>query len=381
MRKGPFHLTVALTQDLALLDIFKDVEGMRLSEKPPVIVHQHLFHAAMGLRQHLDAALTKEPRNSDLVFDLQAALQVIKEDFTSTQENLDSLVASGRITFDTLWAVTPPNELVYSADALGGPRVHRTIRSGLAQKDDGSVVYYVQGRSVDSNGSVLGWTRTEELEIPRFSGEKSISDLPFYPLRFHVECARVRKELVERGRRRIRIQQARSHEYQGPALQETVTSLGMTRIEKFSVSLRISLNYSRAHLYFKCHGRIVIDPAAFEEIEPYNSFTPTIRQVVDENDLKEEELLTMPAVVYGFSLTEKLWGSYQLTDLYELDADTLDMQAPSAYPTSLTSNGTHPFGTLSSHLTLLSDWFAPSSRAMSLTAPGLTTLSAAKAGV
>jgi len=210
---------------------------MRLSEKPPVIEHQDLFHAATGLRRHLGAALAEEPRNSDLVFDLQAALQIIKEDFTSTQENLDSLLASGRITFDTLWAVTPPNELVYSVDALGGPRVHRTIRSGVERKNDGSIVYYVHGRSVDSNGSVLGWTNTEELEIPRYSGEKSISDLQFYPLRFHNNCARVRKELVERGRRRIRIQQARFHEYQGPALQETVTSLGMMRIEKFSVSL------------------------------------------------------------------------------------------------------------------------------------------------
>lgn len=215
---------------------------MRLSEKPPVIVHQHLFHAAAGLRQRLDAALTEDPRNNDLIFDLEAALQVIKDDFTSTQENLDSLLARRRITFDALWSVTPPNELVYSTGALGGSRVHRVIRSGVSKKDDGSIVYYVRGRSVDSNGSTLGWTHTEALEIPIFSGEKSIADLPFYPLRFHDDSARMRKELIERGQRRMLLQKARFHEYHGPALQEVVTPLGMTRKEKFSVSLAFGVS-------------------------------------------------------------------------------------------------------------------------------------------
>lgn len=59
----------------------------------------------------------------------------------------------------------------------------------------------------------------------------------------------------------------------------------------------------------QCRGRIVIDPVAFSEIEPENGFVPEIRHAISgDRRLGDDELVTMPSVVYGFSLTEKTWG-------------------------------------------------------------------------
>lgn len=195
-----------------------------------------LYHCASELRLRLEEELAKEQKDNDLVFEIQAALQVISEDFAKDEENIQSLLSSGRITFETLWAIVPPNELVYTLDSLSEPCVYRAVDSGVWKNHDGTVVFYILGRMVDSDGKILGWTRSKTLEIPIFAGEKTITDLPVYPLRFHKASAQMRQKLIERGKRRIRLQKQGFYEYSGSAVQETETPLGLTRKERFSVS-------------------------------------------------------------------------------------------------------------------------------------------------
>ncbi|GAB1314481.1 hypothetical protein MFIFM68171_04691 [Madurella fahalii] len=288
-----------------LQDILKGAEGLQLNEKPPMIQPKLLYHCAPKLRLRLKDELAKEKKDNDLVFEIEAALQVVNEDFAKDEENVQSLLRSGRITFDTLWAIVPPNELVYTRDLLSEPCVYRAVNSGVWKNSDGSVVFYILGRMVDSNGETLGWTKSTTLEIPIFTGEKTITDLPVYPLRLHSKSAQMRRQLLERGQRRIRLQKHGFYEYSGSAVQETETPLGLTRKERFS-----------------CRGRIVIDPAAFSEIEPENGFVPEIRHAISEDKLSDDELVAMPSVVYGFSLTEKTWGAFAVSRITEIEWNT-----------------------------------------------------------
>ncbi|KXX74376.1 ATP-dependent zinc metalloprotease YME1, partial [Madurella mycetomatis] len=283
-----------------------------------------LYHCAPELRRRLQAELAKEQKDNDLVFEIQAALQAISEDFAKDEENIQSLLSSGRITFDTLWAIVPPNEPVYTLDSLSEPCVYRAVNSGVWKNHDGSVVFYILGRMVDSDGKSLGWTRSKTLEIPIFTGEKTITDLPVYPLRFHEESAQMRQKLIERGRRRIRLQQQGFYEYSGSGVRETETPLGLTRKEKFNVgaSFRIFLTH-HILIDIQCRGRIVIDPAAFSEIEPENGFVPEIRHAISKDQLlRDDELVAMPSVVYGFSLTQKTWGAFAVSRITKIEWNT-----------------------------------------------------------
>jgi len=195
-----------------------------------------LYYSAAKLRLRLEVELAKDEKNADLVFEIEAALQVTKEDFAKDEENLQSLLKSGKITFETLWAIVPPNELIYTLDALSEPCVYRAARSAVCQMSDGTMSFYIHGRGVDSNGKKLGWTWSQAFEIPAFTGEKEITDLPAYPLRFHKDHVGVRQMLLERGRRRMQLHGQRFYEYSGLALHETKSPLGEKGKEKLSVS-------------------------------------------------------------------------------------------------------------------------------------------------
>ncbi|KAH8723302.1 P-loop containing nucleoside triphosphate hydrolase protein, partial [Phaeosphaeriaceae sp. PMI808] len=287
-----------------LITILEGAEGLRLNEKPPVIKPQLLYHCVPKLRHRLEKEQANDSKDDALIFDIQAALQLVGEDFVTEEASIQSLLSSNRITFVTLWAIFPPNELVYTVDRLFQPNVYRAVDYSIKTKPDGSLAFALSIRSIDSDGTRLGWTSVSTLEIPMFPGEKLISDLPAYPLRFHEESASVRRDLICRGYKRLSLHKHGLHEYTGHALQERQTPDGFRHLEKFG-----------------CQGRIIVDHACFKENQPNSVFVPTIKIVLFEDQLTEDQLITLPAVVYGFSLVEKAWGGFAVSQITEVQWD------------------------------------------------------------
>jgi hypothetical protein len=195
-----------------------------------------LYHCASQLRARLKEELSAIPKDNALIFDLEAALQFLKEDFSVEETSIKSLVSKGHITFDLLWAIFPPNELVYTLDQLSEPCVYRAVDHRVRRKPDGSVIFWIGGRRIDSNGRSLGWTKPTDLEIPMFPGEKAISDMVVFPLRFHTDNNGVRQDLLTRGRRRLLLHKQGFYEYSGHALQERELPNKRKYFEKFNVS-------------------------------------------------------------------------------------------------------------------------------------------------
>ena len=102
-----------------LMDFFKDAAGMRLSENPPAIEPNTLYHARaeLGVRKRAEeAVLPKEKQDSTLIFELDAALTFISQEFALETPRIEGLKQNDEITFDSLWAILPPNELIFAAD-------------------------------------------------------------------------------------------------------------------------------------------------------------------------------------------------------------------------------------------------------------------------
>lgn len=301
-----------------LMDFFKDAAGMRLSENPPAIEPNVLYHATTEIMQRKreeEAVLPKENQDNNLIFELDAALTFLSEEFASERPRIDGLKQNGEITFDSLWAILPPNELLFTIDELSEPRVHRLLYSYVVQKPKdslGGVYLAVYCNSVDYNGHVFGTTYPVVLKIDIFPGSKKIAELEVFPLQFHPKREEVRQRLIERGQKRIHIQNRRLNNYKGHGLIEKEVDNESDLTIRRSTLKKEKVNF---------HGRVIIDHAVYDQIVPTNQMIAKILVTIPKEALTEDQILTLPSTLYGFSLGDKTWGGFAVSRLSNVEWD------------------------------------------------------------
>ena len=299
------------------MDFFKDAAGMRLSENPPAIEPSVLYHATTEIMQRKreeEAVLPKESQDDNLIFELDAALTFLSEEFASERPRIDGLKQNGEITFDSLWAILPPNELLFTIDELSEPRVCRLLYSHVVEKDRVSLdeVYLaIIYNSVDYNGHVFGTTHPLALKIEVFPGSKKIAELEVFPLRFHPKREEVRQRLIERGQKRIHIQNRRLNNYKGHGLIERETSELKFPNQKVKF-IKEKVNF---------HGRVIVDHAVYDQIVPTNQMIAKLLVTIPKEALTEDQILTLPSMLYGFSLGDKTWGGFAVSRLSNVEWD------------------------------------------------------------
>lgn len=221
------------------------------------------------------------------------------------------------MTFDLLWTLFPPNTLVYTSCVYSEEPKCLVFDFGEEKILKKGKFYVVQCRYLDFNGKVLGEV-ISNLLIPEFRGAKPITSLEAFPLKYHQEMAKVRSELIERGRRFASLSGIHHTAYQGLAHQKR-------KGEPFKFSVK---------------GRIMVDPIAFKEHNPNYErprvdglsgrdilgirtdvlhdilaeglgLTDDIKSTGDKNktgEMKDEEYLVCGPTVLGFSLDRRAWG-------------------------------------------------------------------------
>ena len=204
----------------ALTDILCNVEGFSFDEEPPQIEPRMLFHAHDGLAALLKTKDPNAPEEKPFIFELEAALQYIREDFDTTFTSLSNLLPNRQITFAVLWSLFPPNTLIYGKDLLRNPRAW-SVRS-ISEKEDkfGNRWVQIEPEHIDYNGTDLGSVESDSLRISAFQGAKNIHDLPYFPMQYHPDVATARQGLLDMGRKAMRLHGRRLVEYQGHALKE-----------------------------------------------------------------------------------------------------------------------------------------------------------------
>lgn len=194
-----------------------------------------LYHAAEKLQVRCQKEESKPWRDEDLVYELHAALTYFYEEFQFESENIKTLTQKREITFSTLWAILPPNELVFTLDALGEPRVYRAISHELRQNQDCSYYLAIVCGFVDDDGDRIGNASSREIDLQAFAASKKVADLPIFPLRFHPEKDRIIDELTTRGKKRLQLRGRQFVEYHGHGLHEKLLPSGQTRVQRFNV--------------------------------------------------------------------------------------------------------------------------------------------------
>ncbi|KAH6889209.1 hypothetical protein B0T10DRAFT_404876 [Thelonectria olida] len=257
-----------------LKDVIGDVPGVSLVEEKPKLDPNFLFLYLEDLREHRHALKSVLPagdsrkerkKNQKRLDDKRAHLKILLKyldhDYAAIKKSLYPMLESGIITFEYLWALWKPNTLVYMT-TYGTPSEPRAFRVEMAVPRQSLMkgnYYSIEGKYFEYDGKKFGYGSLEE-EIPEFTGAQKITSLPCYPLKYHRDEARIRTELIERGKKFVSLAGVHYKSYQGIAFMKRKKHqiikfhIQQSRIMVDSTNFRrINPNYNVSHVRPKDH--------------------------------------------------------------------------------------------------------------------------------
>jgi hypothetical protein len=253
---------------------------------------------------------------------LDLLIGYVQKAYKTTTERLIPLLKHSEITYDLVWALFKPNDLLY-ATCFGTKKDRAVIFDvGEERMNEFKVKYYgLTCRYRDFNGTVFGDTMME-VQIPKFSGVRRIETLAAFPFAYHPRRCAVEAELVECGRRFIALMGSHHCYCKGDGFlmtkdgpyKVTIDSRIMVDAAFFR---KMNPNYSRPKI--DATGSLRPDPPR----EAYDLCGHTSVTVISPHDrvngtdaepsaMTRDELMTCCPTVLAFSFKDKLWRTYRL---------------------------------------------------------------------
>ena len=140
----------------------------------------------------LEAELLK-PHDVKTLAHVQLLYKTIKGDLQDTQRRLDDLIAHGLISFDLLWTIFNPGDLIFQTNGRH-PELYRLKTITVSERYVSLTADYV-----DWNGSIFGYDTTT-FSISEYEGNRRITNLSVYPLIYHADEEGLKERLLKRGK-------------------------------------------------------------------------------------------------------------------------------------------------------------------------------------
>ncbi|KAH9848097.1 P-loop containing nucleoside triphosphate hydrolase protein [Lenzites betulinus] len=355
----------------ACKDVIGDVPGVSWTAEPLELDPQLLlafFPQFEAYEKQLRMVACGPPAEYVLAT-LSVLLDYLRKDYRATLAKIANLTAHGEITAELLYAVLVPRTTIVTECPVTGEtralqlRGLRQVRMGLTRhapavwrllcESVDSLEEAIHGRNVESNSrnalagraaqprahgvgeKAFGRVETV-IYIEPFAGTKKINTLAAYPLKYSHDPEGLAKTLLERGRKWASLKGIHHVHYQGTAAFRLGTHSAQTII-KYNVDsrimidrrnfLRLNPNYARpktsdaeqnngAHdasmLNPRMHPRAHLDRGD-EDLFEENVFTLDVRTPArEEATLKDEDLLIASPILYGYSLSDKIWLEFNV---------------------------------------------------------------------
>ncbi|KAG6828077.1 hypothetical protein H0H92_009339 [Tricholoma furcatifolium] len=271
-RRGHLARTVVDIMSPDLQEILKNLYGTRVnvSAVRPEVPHSVLFHSREHFQERLNDVRNSDSSNEYLIFELQAMVDLIEEDWGSTAINVNRLISEGRITFDLLWTLFPPGCLVYRRHPkLNQHQVMRLRESSyitIKEVQHFSITCTI----ITKNGNHFGFATIED-KIKEFDGT-------------------LEQQLFETC---------------GIALEAPEYREG----EETEPQPRL----------FTANGRVMINPQTFHIFRPDSSLNLFVyRPVEDRDNMSDDERSICSPMVLGFCFRSKKWGGFALENLHNV---------------------------------------------------------------
>ena len=239
----------------ALSEVMKDCKSVSLEAEEPTIDPNVLFLYLEELRAYcktLKAKIKTEKRRTARTLEQQRSLLkklvgYVDEDYAEIKKRLYPLQKAGNITFDLLWALFKPNEIAVTScyGSWDEPRCFKVEYANKCASMTRGEWYCIEGRYLEYDGKSYGFGNFE-VDIDKFQGPRRITSLATYPLKYHANPEKVKKQILERGERFINLEGMHYKFHKGMAFHK-----------KKKQVLKININ-----------GRVMIDPATFRRVNP-----------------------------------------------------------------------------------------------------------------
>ncbi|KAF2731740.1 P-loop containing nucleoside triphosphate hydrolase protein [Polyplosphaeria fusca] len=306
----------------ALGEILKDYPGVccelkRLVFEAPFQPFVHRWNEFQEYRARDDIDdITKEH--------LSLLNDVLKEELKDIIKAFADYVAHGVVTYEYIWTIFQPGQLMYSEVHHGSPSAFR-FRSGKNVKLQCGPAYQLTMEAVDWNGNYFG-RHLERIHIMEFLGIVKIVKLPAYPLASHPARAKIEDFLVKRGQRFEELAGCHYKEYKGFAVtwdregKEVLTNVQGRIVVDSDTFRRFAPTYVPG-----------IEPLAAKEGAPEPEADLGTTEVEEESYIfgkqqeakrlrltRELQLICLPRV-RGYSLKKKMWLLFYLDSIHEIN--------------------------------------------------------------
>ncbi|KAI0539541.1 P-loop containing nucleoside triphosphate hydrolase protein [Xylaria digitata] len=229
---------------------------------------------------------TQNTHEAEAVDQIRLLLNELTFQLGDVDRMAKDLVRNNVMTYDCLWTLFPPGTLAYSRlldrDCL--------LEVQKTEYDTITSIYDLRCRYVEWDGEEFGWKK-KIIEIPKFSGTRSIQDLEAYPVTYHKASEDIQLQLVERGQRFVSLSSWQQKAYRG--------------------IIRISGERYFGSGELRIDERIMVDAKAFFQHTATQAYLGTI----DEKDLESQSgrqlsdrlLMLCSPTVKAYALKAKCW--------------------------------------------------------------------------
>ncbi|KAK0457250.1 P-loop containing nucleoside triphosphate hydrolase protein [Desarmillaria tabescens] len=300
-------------------------------------------------RDHLASKKPQSQLDTYVLSSVDLLLSSLNSDYRNTIRTINKLKSHGEITWDLLYSILVPRSMLVTRCAVtGAPRLFK-LKSAVSTNVEGMRCYQLSCVSVDLVDRPLTQTVgvsnvTTQILIKRFKGTVKIDSLDAYPIRFHPDAAKLKETVLQRGKKWSVLRGIHHMQFNGIA----ALKCGDSRLLRHNVKGRIMVdrasfrrfnpNYKYPTAVSKAEGTPHLDPYGnIVDAEPVpvlgqyaNVLNDTFEGVLvdshlrdeestDDVELTDEELMLTPTVVFGFSLSDKLWLEFDVEKISDVE--------------------------------------------------------------
>ncbi|KAF7304528.1 AAA domain-containing protein [Mycena chlorophos] len=318
-----------------------------LELEPEIFLTWH--QSFIDYRDNLAAKKTRTEQEKHILSSVNTLLSFLATDYRSTLAQIARLTSHGETTFDLLYSILVPRTLVVARCAVTGLERLFRLESFTRTAVEGVPVYALALEGVDlvdkpTTQTVAVGRVQSSMFIPYFRGATRISTLDAYPLRFHPTPSQLKETVTARGQKWVELLGVHHMEYHGIAAMKV-----QTRVIRHQVKGRIMVdrgtfqknnpNYGfptpvppkpedgmHGHgnpqmvMQYDAYGNPQMVPVGMQPPGNGQGFgdgalmhAQAEAVAASNKELTDEELLMTPTVVYGFSLSDKMWLEFDVT--------------------------------------------------------------------
>ncbi|KAL5594336.1 hypothetical protein BROUX41_001276 [Berkeleyomyces rouxiae] len=198
-----------------LRHVIGNIHSVNLMESVPKILPDTLFLYLSNLEAYAKELKHTEPEGDSSkarkahkknirvkLNHLKWLISYINEDYSATKKNLASMLSTGLITFELIWALWKPSTLAHTSTygSHDNPRIFEVESCEKHSRLMSPPFWSIRGRYLNFNGRQFGY-QDFSVSVEEFRGARKITGLPVYPFSFHPQNTTAREDLIARGKK------------------------------------------------------------------------------------------------------------------------------------------------------------------------------------